>query len=238
MIETQPGATHRVALVSVVSGAEYVRYARELHRSAEGRFMSDSGTAPLLLILEGRPGWPMATMHRYHVILEEAHCLAEATHVFHIDADMRFVGNVGSEILAPLVATAHPGYVGRRGTFEGRPESAAYVGPDEGTTYFCGGFVGGEREEFLRLATAIRDGVNADGTRDLIAVWHDESHLNRYLAGRPPDVTLSPSYCYPEDDRYYRRKVWPERYEPKIVALRKRRLLQWRHRFAARAHRA
>ena len=221
----------KVALITVASGERYVRYAHQMVASARDFFLCDAGAEPTFLILEGPNGWPAATIQRYHVIGEEADRLGEeVTHIFHIDADMRFVAPVGSEILAPLTATAHPGYVGLRGTYEERQESAAYVGPGEGGIYCCGGFVGGERAEFLRLAESIRAGVDADARRHLTAVWHDESHLNRYLIDRPPDVMLPPSYCYPEDDRHYIQRIWPDRYEPKIVALRKPLPLQWRHR--------
>jgi histo-blood group ABO system transferase len=192
--------------------------------SAETFFFGNGTIERAFVMLDAREGWPEATMYRYHVILEQAERFQDATHVFMIDADMRIVAPVQEEILGLVVATSHPGFVGLRGTYEDRPESAAYVGPAEGTTYYCGGFVGGERTEFLALAEAIRAGVEVDAANGVTAVWHDESHLNRYLIDHPPDVHLTPSYCYPEGDRSYIRKVWPHRYEPKIVALRKNRL--------------
>ena len=209
----------RVALVTVASGESYVLYAEQMLASAERYFFADGGADVDLVMLSGRVGWPAATIERYHVIVENAERLAAATHVFHLDADMLFVAQVGAEIVAPLVGTTHPGYVSRRGTYEERPESAACVAPDEGSVYYCGGFVGGERAEFLQLANAIRTRVDRDAEQGIVARWHDESHLNRYLVDRPPDLTLSPSYCYPANARGYIRRVWPERYEPKIIAL-------------------
>jgi histo-blood group ABO system transferase len=220
----------RVALVTVASGERYVQYAEQMLSSAKKYFFADSGAGLDLVMLAGREGWPAATMERYHVIVENAERLAGATHVFHVDADMRFVAPVGAEIIAPLVGTTHPGYVGRRGPYEARPESAACVAPDEGSVYYCGGIVGGERTEFLQLANAIRAQVDRDAEHGIVARWHDESHLNRYLIDRPPDLALSPSYCYPEDARNYIRRVWPERYEPKLIALDKPRRVQWTHR--------
>ena len=224
-VERTPGnASVKVALVSVVSGERYVRHARRMFASAETYFFGTDTAERAFITLDARVGWPDATMYRYHVILEQVERFRDATHVFLIDADMQIVAPVQNEILGSVVATSHPGYVGQRGTYEGRPESAAYVRPDEGTAYYCGGFVGGERSEFLALAEAIRDGVEADATNGVTALWHDESHLNRYLIDHPPDVHLTPSYCYPETDRSYIRKVWPHRYEPKIVALQKNRV--------------
>jgi hypothetical protein len=222
----------KIVLVTVASGENYAAYAERMLASARKYFMAEGQVEPEFMMLQGREGWPAATMERYHVIVEQADRFAGASHIFHIDADMLFVAPVGLEILAPLVGTMHPGYVGRRGTYEERPESAAYVVPHDGNVYYCGGFVGGERAEFLRLAETIRAGVDEDVGNGIVARWHDESHLNRYLVDRPPDITLSPSYCYPANDREYIRRIWSERYEPKIVALYKPRLLQFRHRLA------
>jgi hypothetical protein len=220
----------KVALVTVVVGDRYARYARLMLASAERWFLRDTGADISRLMFQGREGWPAATMYRYHVLLENADVFRDAEYVFHIDADMRFVAPVGNEVLAPLVATRHPGYLGRRGPYEDRPASVAYIPPTEGNAYYCGAFNGGERGEFLRLADAIRAAVDADAELGITAVWHDESQLNRYLVDRPPDVALSPSYAYPEDDKYYIRKIWPEQYEPKILACRKPRAVQWSHR--------
>jgi hypothetical protein len=225
-------STPRVVLLTVASGDAYVGYAERMLASAAKYFLADGEADPTFLMLEGREGWPAATMQRYHVIVEEANRFADASHVFHVDADMLFVAPVGREILGSRVATTHPGYVGRRGTYEERPESAAYVAPHEGRIYYCGGFVGGERGQFLRLAEAIRDGVDEDARKGIVALWHDESHLNRYFVHHAPDLTLSPSYCYPANDRQYVRRIWPERYEPRLVALDKPRMLQLGHRLA------
>jgi histo-blood group ABO system transferase len=200
-------------------------------KSAATYFMADGAVDRVLLRFDGRHGWPDATIYRYAVILEQAARMADASHVFLIDADMRFVAPVGQEILAPLVATTHPGYVGLRGTYEQRPESTAFVGDGEGTTYICGAFVGGERDPFLALAEAVQANVAGDAARGITALWHDESHLNRYLIDHPPNLVLSPSYCYPEHDRYYVRNIWSQPYERRILALVKPRRLRWWRRF-------
>lgn len=42
-----------------------------------------------------------------------------------------------------------------------------------------------------------RDAVRRDLEDGVIAVWHDESHLNKYVIGRHP-LVLSPEYLFPE----------------------------------------
>src|SRR5206468_1611154 len=87
----------RVALVTVASGERYVQYAEQMLTSAEKYFLTDGGVDVDLVMFAGHEGWPAATMERYHVIVENAERLAAATHVFHLDADMLFVAQVGAE---------------------------------------------------------------------------------------------------------------------------------------------
>ena len=199
-----------VGLICVVSGERYVRYAEEMFQSAQ-----EWVDFPLkTYLLGGREGWPDATLYRYHVILERAW---EDEYLFLIDADMLFEGRVGDEILGELTATLHPGYVGKTNLpFETRARSAAYV--PKGDTYYAGGFVGGRRETFLLLAERIRDQISHDYDHEVMAVWHDESHLNRVFSIVKPSVTLSPSYCMPDDASGY---PWLAGMERKIVALDK-----------------
>jgi histo-blood group ABO system transferase len=207
-----------VALVTVVSGDAYERYAREMFCSAHEFFHPDPVVAHITL--PGRPGWPGATLYRYHTLLEHREVFAGFSHVFLIDADMRFEAPVGPEVLGDTVATLHPGYVGKHPSqlpFERNPGSAAHA---VGVQYFCGGFVGGTLFGMSALAVTIAKGIDADDHRRIVACWHDESHLNRHLAAFPPALVLKPSYCYPDNDAAYR-TWWPEKYQRKIVAIDK-----------------
>lgn len=201
----------------VVSGKVYRDYAQAMFESAAEFFHpADDIWCGLL---DGREGWPAATLYRHHVLLEEP--LPETDYLYLVDADMRWEGHVGTEVLGDLVATRHPGFVGRPASalpYERRAESAARV--SRGGTYYAGGFVGGRCDRFLDLSRRIKDGIDRDDEQGIVAVWHDESHLNAQLAKTPPTLTLPPSFCYPDNDSAYLR-TWPERYERKLVAVDK-----------------
>ena len=193
-----------VALVTVVSGEAYERYAQDMFHSAFEYFGPDPVVAHIAL--PGREGWPDATLYRYHVLLENDIALRGFDYVFMVDADMRFVAPCGDEILGRLVATLHPGYVNsprQRLPYEDRPGSAAYVNVGVGTRYYAGGFVGGETHHFLEMAFSISCRIDFDIENGLMPRWHDESVLNKQLAEGGPTVTLSPSYCYPDNDSGY-----------------------------------
>ena len=135
-------------------------------------------------------------------------------YLFYCDADMSFVNDVGDEILGDLVVTTHPRMaMGLQGTFEENSVSTAFVPKEKRGNYFAGGFNGGKSEFFLKMSEHIKNNVNKDFLSNIIAVWHDESHLNKYMTENAPTVVLTPSYCYPES--------WNLPFEKKILALDK-----------------
>ncbi|XP_046949671.1 histo-blood group ABO system transferase-like [Lynx rufus] len=117
------------------------------------------------------------------------------------DVDVRFRDHVGVEILSPLFGTPHPGFYGAAReafTYERRPQSQAHVPRDEGDFYYAGGFFGGSVAEVLRLTSACHQATVVDWAHGIEAVWHDESHLNRYLLDHKPTKVLSPEYLWDE----------------------------------------
>ena len=142
--------------------------------------------------------WPWMTLGRYKIFSDNSNILSKMDYIFYSDVDMRFVFEVGDEILSDRVATQHPGYYDRRGTPETNPLSLACVFPYEQMQYFAGGFNGGTSKEYLKMAHKISNDIDVDCSRNIIAIWHDESHMNRYFIDNKPTLILSPSYCYGE----------------------------------------
>ena len=62
------------------------------------------------------------------------------------------------------------------------------------------------------MSRIIKDRIDKDLQNNIIADWHDESHLNRYLIDFPPSAILGTEYCY--DDKRGKGS-------PKIIAVRK-----------------
>ena len=56
--------------------------------------------------------WPWMTLGRYKIFSDNSEVLSKMDYLYYCDADMRFVGEVGDEILGDRVATQHPGYYG------------------------------------------------------------------------------------------------------------------------------
>jgi histo-blood group ABO system transferase len=220
--------SYNIGLLIVATG-KYITFVPQLIASAERHFckkhkvtyfiFTDKQVPTLLdddrvrMFHHPRIGWPYDTMMRCKAYCTYKEYMADMDYLFACDADMRFVDTVGDEILSERVATQHPGFVGRRGTYETNTRSRASVHSNEGAHYFAGGFHGGSREEFLKLAQTMLTNCLADLDDGIIAVWHDESHLNRYFIDNPPTCILSPSYCYPES--------WSLPYQKRLLALDK-----------------
>lgn len=157
--------------------------------------------------------FPSPTLKRYEIFFNNREILKDQDYLYYCDVDMLFVSEVGDEILSDRVATIHPGFLGKRGTPETRKESLAYVSPEEKMKYFAGGFNGGSSEEFLKMSKVLSENIKKDLEKDIIAIWHDESHMNRYFINNPPTKELTPSYCYPES--------WKLPFDKKLLALDK-----------------
>ena len=155
--------------------------------------------------------WPYVTLNRYAFFMQYAQYLKDYDYLYYIDVDMRIVAPVGDEILGNLVAVQHPGYYGRRGTPETRWQSMAYIPGNVPMQYFAGGFQGGAN--YLQAAEVMAENIRLDTMNGYTAIWHDESHWNKYLTTHSPDVILSPSYCYAEGQNLP--------FEQKIIALNK-----------------
>ena len=181
--------------------------------------------------------WPLPTLMRYHLFLQQEEKLKEYDYIFYCDADMLFVNYVGDEILGNgLTAAQHPGYAVRKEywpPYEPNEKSASYIKrpgrvindggkPRFMPLYFAGGFFGGRTKEFLDACRGIRDLVDKDFAMDYIPIWNDESALNKYLESHPPDVVLTPSYVYPDSlIKEYYLPLWGCDYPPKIITLTK-----------------
>jgi len=160
--------------------------------------------------------WPYSTLLRYHKAFSVLNSLKHTDYLFQLDADMRIVSRVDESILSDLVATQHPGFVGKEPDklpHETNILSKAFVPMKNRRMYYAGAFNGGKTEKFLEMAETISSNIDIDIKNNIMPIWHDESHLQAYLSKNSPTLELNPSYCYPES--------WNIPYQKIILALDK-----------------
>ena len=102
------------------------------------------------------------------------------------------------------------------------PESEAYVDMDDedfefkAVPYIQGCFWGGRIPAVLGMIDELEARVNRDLENNVIALWHDESQINKYFLVKGDEVhTFGPEYAFPE--------VFAEHcdFQPKIVHMAK-----------------
>jgi hypothetical protein len=157
--------------------------------------------------------WPQITLLRYHTFTQFKPELDALwlDFVLYIDIDALFMNDVGHEIipedLNAIVVVKHPGFYNGLGlgSWEEDPRSQACVPFDASRklNYYAGGVIGGWYSTFMKMASQIVDWVDADAIRGITAIWHDESHLQKYALDKPKHV-LDPGYCFPEGPQWER----------------------------------
>lgn len=89
-------------------------------------------------------------------------------------------------------------------TYDRNPNCHAYMEAGAGTKYYQGGFYGGRTEEIIKLSQWCMKYIQEDLNNKIIALWHDESYLNKYLSNYTPRV-LNEMYGYAEFTKYYQK---------------------------------
>ncbi len=78
-------------------------------------------------------------------------------------------------------------------TYDRNPLSNAYIPLSQGRYYFTGALNGGKSVNFLEMCEHLNRNTKEDLDQNIIALWHDESHLNKYVLDRT-DVKILPPY--------------------------------------------
>lgn len=222
----------KIGLLTLATN-KYTDFVDKLYESADNHFLKNHEVTYFLftnktdfkpktnrnckiLEIQHEP-WPRITLKRYHSFCRYKEELSKMDYLYYCDADMLFVADVSDEIISQRVVTVHPGFYNkppRHFTYEKRQTSKAFVHPLKGRRYYAGGFNGGASGDFLKMSETIMKNVDLDFKKNIIAIWHDESHLNHYYnMVKEPTLKLSPSYCYPES--------WKLPFEKKLLALDK-----------------
>ncbi len=177
------------------------------------------GNQRVKVIYQQKLGWPLDTLFRFKIFLQVEEELKKMDYLFFFNANLCINKTIGSEILPEkvdeLVVTQHPGFFSKERkefTYETRKESKAYISPEEGDIYIAGGLNGGDSACYLQMIKDLESAIDSDYQKNIVAIWHDESHINRYILDKPFKL-LPPDYLYPEG--------WDIPFEKNIIILNK-----------------
>lgn len=241
---------YKVAVLTICLNAPYHPYLGKMIESARKFFLqghevdyftwSDmpEDALPGVKVFPTPPfDWPLPTLKRYDLFLQQEETLKEYDFLYYIDADMLFVSKVGDEVLTKdLMAAQHPMYAVNKNfipPYEPNKDSTSFI-PRPGRVvevdgkkrfeplYAAGGFQGGRTDSFIKAMRKMKEMIDTDFVNNYIPVWNDETAWNKYLFENPASVFLSPSYVYPDSlNKAYYQRIWGRNYVPKLVTLTK-----------------
>lgn len=152
-------------------------------------------------------GWAMNTLAKCDCMLSVRDQLETFDFLFYINANYVILKPVYcDEILATaannylsvlsfdFLADRHPDTY----TYDRNPLCRACIPYGKGIRYYQASFYGGRVSEVLALATWCAESTHIDLANGIMALWHDESYLNKFLLDRNPKI-ISIAYCKPEE---------------------------------------
>jgi len=169
-------------------------------------------------------GWPLDTLKRYAILNQHKDKFIDMDYISVTNANVIFPETVLEHEVLPtedggwMSTIAHPWWFNKTDNtqfpFERNPASTAYVKPGEGEMYYQACFIIGRKDKFFELAKFVEEQSEIDLLKNLIAIYWDESYINKYWISNPP-TKLSPAYCHPDPE------IYNIGLSPKIVQLEK-----------------
>lgn len=154
--------------------------------------------------------WPLVTLMRYKFF----HCceseLMKYDYCIFCNANLYWINEVSEEMLLPKKGSNkirfqwHPYYTTvstpQELPYDRTEGSTARVGYDEGRYYIAGGLLAGETKPFLDMSKDLEKKIDEDFNKGIIAKFHDESHINRWIIDNPDKFELlPPPFMWPSE---------------------------------------
>lgn len=218
-----------VAILYICTG-KYIVFWKDFFNSVEANFLTDCKVEYFVFTDQevnpvcdrvtwvecSQMGWPFDTLMRFRLFSEIKDELRRFDYLIFMNANLLVLGKVTSDILPikrDFLGIIHPGFYNKRReqfTYERSSKSLACMALTEGNYYFMGSLSGGKSKPYIELSERLARNIEIDLQNGIVAVWHDESYLNRYFWECEERVKkLSASYAYPED--------WELPFEKKIL---------------------
>lgn len=151
--------------------------------------------------------WPLVTLFRFDTFLSVREDVADCDYLMFSNANVVCENIVTEEEFLPdtskgqeLAFTAHPGYYRTKKyhvPYDRNRKCLAYIPYNQGGNYVIGAMFCGTKDAFLKMSEVLKYRIEEDLKKNVIARWHDESHINRFIVGKEDYKLLSPAYCYP-----------------------------------------
>lgn len=221
----------KIAILYIGTG-KYFQFFEGFYRSSEKYLLKDAekhyfvftdqelcNYEHVTVIRRKCAGFPADSLFRFEMFLSIRDKLINYDYIYFFNANIILNDYVNENILPTekhnyLCGLLHPvESVKKRFAcfypYERRPSSFAYIPPCSADYhYFWGALNGGRTKEYLELSERLAKNIRDDYDRGIIAIYHDESHLNKYFREHKP-LVLPCEYGTPEG--------WQVDFEPKVI---------------------
>lgn len=152
-------------------------------------------------------GWMLDTSAKSECMISIEEVLNERDYVFYLNANYEVLQPILCDEILPLAnnncliaLSFHTFDNGDKSSFpyDRNPACGAFIPFGQGERYYQGGFYGGRTPEVMAYAHWCDKIIKEDLAKGIVATWHDESYLNKYLLHHPPG-RVDTFYCRPEE---------------------------------------
>lgn len=214
----------KVGILYICTG-RYIVFWEEFYKSCQKYFLSDSECVKQYYVFtdvdkiyqedvdvnihrfyqEALP-WPDIALKRYEIFLKIKDILIRDTdYVFFFNGNSLFLDYIVWPEIAPneqqgfLLSLSWNCYDdNRKFPYDRNIYSTACIPYGKGNIYYQSGITGGRTREYVNLLQECKEQTDIDYFNKVTAVYHDESHLNKFLLDRKIKV-LSTNYGRPEE---------------------------------------
>lgn len=154
-------------------------------------------------------GWIVNTSYKSKYICNIREKLVKYDYVFYINSNFLFTAPIYVKEVLPdasdnyLTALSFDHYLQvdvKNYPYDRQLDSLAYVPIGQGKRYVQGGFYEGRTREMLLFSDWFSEAIAQDFNRIIVAYFHDESYINRYMLDKKPKVL---------NDEYALQHIWP-----------------------------
>lgn len=222
-MKTKPNPS--IAILYIATG-RYIVFWEHFYQSAEKYLLKDSkkqyfvftdcenifgeGAANITKIHQKKLGWPYDTLMRFNIFLGAKDQISEYDYTYFFNGNTEIVAPIHCDEFLPegvhnfvFVHQPHMFHLPRKKfTYENNPRSTACINHKKGKYYITGALNGGRTKAYLSMCQTLSDQIHQDLANDIIAVWHDESHLNQFIIDRDDVKILPPLFTRGETEHW------------------------------------